>query len=487
MLAIRHCLPGSNPARSPVTIVAWLLLAIVASSLTSTLAWSKPAPPGHPRPTSANKKLLIVAPERFHETLSDFVAYKSQLLPTQLIALEAILREQKGVDDAEKLKRCFYDQWKQNSLGYVLLVGDVDVMPVRYMVCENILKSPVEYAFFPSDLYYADLAKRDGSFDDWNGRKDGEHAQLFGEVMRSGKRHVPINYDYVDYLPEIAVGRWPVSTSTEARLLATKTMTYEMSVRAGTHPGSGNFQIFHPHRYIDARDRLEHLARLMPAGWTSDRHFYSDGKERFTTPTPDDRHMIAALNEGTALVAHVGHGGTSCWQYCFSTADLKMVHNADRLPVLFSIGCSTAHFAPLPPFEAYEDVDGHVHAGTDHKEILEGPPHPPALYQKGKLNPTCIGEQVLKRNMNGAVVYIGCNTGSQGCAFTLLDGFLTAVRRSDRPLVGDCWVSSIRYYYAKQQLATLVCDGDWRPGCIFFQAMKYMFFGDPSLPLAHPR
>ena len=39
-----------------------------------------------------------------------------------------------------------------------------------------------DYAFYPSDLYYADVAKADGSFDDWNARKDGFHAHYFGEV-----------------------------------------------------------------------------------------------------------------------------------------------------------------------------------------------------------------------------------------------------------------------------------------------------------------
>ena len=48
-----------------------------------------------------------------------------------------------------------------------VLVGDVDVMPVRYMVLDRVTPAAFDYAFYPSDLYYADLAKSDGAFDCW--------------------------------------------------------------------------------------------------------------------------------------------------------------------------------------------------------------------------------------------------------------------------------------------------------------------------------
>ena len=106
---------------------------------------------------------------------------------------------------------------------------------------------------------------------------------------------------------------------------------------------------------------------------------------------------------------------------------------------MISAGCSTAYFAPLPPYGAYVDVDGKEHTGTDAGEVFKAPPPPPSPYQKGKYNPTGLGEQLLKDGPDGAVVYIGCNTGSQPCALTLLDGFLAALRESERPVVGDCW------------------------------------------------
>ena len=164
-------------------------------------------------------------------------------------------------------------------------------------------------------------------------------------------------------------------------------------------------------------------------------------------------------------------------------ADLDRITNSARLPVIISAGCSTACFAPLPPYEPYVDIDGKEHAGTDHQEVFLAPPPPPAPYQRGRFNPTGLGEQILKRGSGGAVAYIGCNTGSQPCALTLVDGFVTALADAPSPRLGDCWAGAIRHYYEAEHLARLKPNADWYPPSIFFQGMKFMLFGDPSLRL----
>ena len=154
-----------------------------------------------------------------------------------------------------------------------------------------------------------------------------------------------------------------------------------------------------------------------------------------------------------------------------------------QLPVIISAGCSTAYFSTLPPYEPYMDVDGKEHAGSDHKEVFTAPPPPPSPYQRGRFNPTGLGEQLLKRSTNGSVAYIGCNTGSQPCGLTLVEGFVTALAEAKEPHLGDCWNSAICHYFKKEKLATLKPNADWYPPSIFFQGMKFMLFGDPSLRL----
>jgi hypothetical protein len=193
--------------------------------------------------------------------------------------------------------------------------------------------------------------------------------------------------------------------------------------------------------------------------------------------------LLALLGEGVSLVVHTGHGTDTSWQGCFSVQSLDRLANADRLPVMISAGCSTAAFAPLAPYAGYVDVDGGEHPGTDRGEVFSAPPPPPAPYQKGRYNPTGLGEQLLRRGPNGAVAYIGCNTGSQPCALTLVEGFVLALAETREPRLGDCWTSAVSYYYDRERLDKLVPTPDWYPASIFFQGMKFMLFGDPTLRL----
>src|ERR1039458_714723 len=112
----------------------------------------RPAPMSNP-PAGAKNRLLVIAPNVFLPALHEFVAYKRKIIPTELRSLESILKKTNGVDDPEKLKRFLYAEWRERKLGYVLLVGDVDVMPVRFMVLDRVTRAAFDYAFYPSDLY----------------------------------------------------------------------------------------------------------------------------------------------------------------------------------------------------------------------------------------------------------------------------------------------------------------------------------------------
>ena len=109
--------------------------------------------------------LLIIAPDRFRDTLAPFVEFKNSRLHAEFVGLDRVLHDGRGADDAEKLKHYLFDQWHAKrgddaeQVRYVLLVGDADIMPVRYMVLDRNTDAAFHYAFYPSDLYYADLAR----------------------------------------------------------------------------------------------------------------------------------------------------------------------------------------------------------------------------------------------------------------------------------------------------------------------------------------
>lgn len=430
------------------------------------------------------KTFLIVSPDAFHPALKEYIVHKQAQLPTSLVSLEQILKASAGVDDPERLKRYLYSAWKERELGYVLLVGDADVLPVRYMVLDRATAAAFNYAFYPSDLYYSDLAKADGRFDDWNAKKDGFHEGYFGEVRGEFNKDDPINYDEISYVPNIAVGRWPVSTPDEVKIVAAKTIAYEKGLESAQKPGMNRAALISIGGWMDSRAQLDRAAAALPKNWSAVKRYYSDAKRNDNTPPPNADQVVELLNDGVGLMLHAGHGSDDRWEQSLSVRDLKRIHNADRLPIVMSAGCSTARFATLPPYEPYMDVHGAEHKGSDHGEVFTSPPPPPAPYQRGKFNPTGLGEQLLRHGPDGAVAYIGCNTGSQPCGLTLLDGFAKSFGgAAPASRLGDCWAGAVTNYYKAEHLADLKPNKDWYPPSIFFQGMKFMLFGDPTLTL----
>ncbi len=447
------------------------------------------------RQTAPAKSLLIVAPQSLEPALEEYVAFKKTILPVESVSLESILKSTQGVDDPEKVKRYIFNAWRRQHVGYVLLVGDRDTMPLRYMT--SLKFATFDYLFQPTDLYYADLVRNDGSFNDWNANTSEYHAGYFGEV--NGERGRPMNLDGIRYQPEVAVGRWPVSTPDAVSIIAAKSMAYEKSVRDGRHPGLRTAAFFHIQGWVDARDQITRLARTLPPGWSGHRFLFDDGNPMYRTAAPTEAAVDTAFNQGAGLIVHVGHGETDSWlgypltymvdgkkkvSEVLSTHTLAPIHNADRLPVVISIGCSTAYFAPLGPGEAYIDTSGRAHAGEGHKEVVTGPPAPPSPYQPGKLGKDSLGKQLLEDSPNGAVAYIGSDMVAQPMALTLLDGFVNALRSSSDPRVGDNWTAAVRHFYEAAGIARMEPDGDWVKPATFAQAMKFNLFGDPSLPMA---
>ncbi len=427
--------------------------------------------------------LLIVIPASLESALKDYVKFRSRQMAVQVRTLEKIVKSTKGYDDPEKLKRFIYDQWKSSKLKYVLLVGDADIMPVRYVAGDRITEAAFDYAFFPSDLYYADLARQDQRFDDWNSNKQDYHAGYFGEINGEKHKNNRINYDDIDYRPEIGVGRWPVNSKTEIITIARKTVEFEKMISRKRSANSRKIALIATGDWIDSRGILDDLASGMAKGWTTERLYYKDKSRDDKTPPVNNNEVIKILNNGVNIMLHAGHGNDGTWDGCLSVADITKMNNKYYTPVMFSVGCYTARFATLPPYESYTDINGAEHAGTIAGEVFTTPPPPPAPYQTGKHNMTGLGEVMLRQGANGAVAYIGCNTGGQECALTFMQGFMHSFKASKNKRFGDCWKEAVEYYYEKENLGTLKPTDDWYPPAIFMQAMKFMVYGDPSLKM----
>jgi len=156
---------------------------------------------------STGPEYLIVTSPALTKAMQALVKYKNETgFTTELRLIEDILPSYNGRDDAEKLREHLKDFFTAGG-RYVLLAGDETVLPIRYAYHNNVSIVPGPGESQVCDLYFADLTG------EWDADNDG----VWGEKYA----------DRPDIVPELLVGRLPVSTSREATNYIEKLIRYE--------------------------------------------------------------------------------------------------------------------------------------------------------------------------------------------------------------------------------------------------------------------
>jgi hypothetical protein len=253
-------------------------------------------------PSGDEYAMVIIAPEVFSESLAPLIAHKnSHGVQTFLKTMEEIDSTFDGRDAAERVKYFIKDAIEQYNISYVLLVGGRMGQRFRWFV-------PVRYAsvndgmlhkMYLSDLYFADVYKEDGSFEDWDSNRNGVFAEWGLDASSPG--------DVLDLVPDVAVGRLPCRSTEEVNAIVQKIIEYEtwssgedwlnriLLVGGDTNPGVGD-----PFPYEGEADcdwALTHLE-----GFTATKLYTSDG----TLSGPED--FVPAFNVGNGFVYYAGHG-----------------------------------------------------------------------------------------------------------------------------------------------------------------------------------
>ena len=182
------------------------------SSLTSL--WENP-----------NVEMLIISPNNpsFINILTPLANWKNSIGVKTIILSNYSLYQ--GKDDAERIRNMIKDYYEKYHIRWVLLAGDTDVIPIRYVYNPDvILYNSSEYSwdasYKPTDFYYASL---EGTWD-----QDGDG--IYGESAvynANGK-------DEIDWTPEVYVGRFPASNALELQIMVNKTLQYESNPVNGT-------------------------------------------------------------------------------------------------------------------------------------------------------------------------------------------------------------------------------------------------------------
>ena len=161
--------------------------------------------------------MVIITPIAFVSNVQPLVDHKnSHGLQTMIKTTEDIYNEYTGRDKPEQIKYFIKDAVESLSISYALLIGgrlgqqDDWYVPVRRVELDDGFGRG---KFFISDLYFADLYKEGGEFEDWD--KNGD------DIIAQWPK------DKFDLNPDVYIGRLPCRDSTEVKNCVDKIIQYE--------------------------------------------------------------------------------------------------------------------------------------------------------------------------------------------------------------------------------------------------------------------
>jgi hypothetical protein len=202
-----------------------------------------------------------------------------------------------GSDLAETIRFFLQDAYANWGTEWVLLGGDTDVVPIRYV--KNTYNNPSSEV--PTDLYYSCL---DG---DWN--DDGD--EFFGEGY---KPEAP--GDSVDLYPDVFVGRIPVNTTDEASVLVDKLIQF-VQAPSIAHAARGLFmaEVLFPYDWtggppnFDGCTVAESAIKYVPSTVDVVKLYENLDNAQCPGGLLETREVVIdSLNSGYGLAHHVGHG-----------------------------------------------------------------------------------------------------------------------------------------------------------------------------------
>lgn len=420
-------------------------------------------------------EMLIIGPEEWRGSLERFVRYKNDTgMSSSLLTIENIDSQFNGVDAPERIKCAIEVHHRVHGAQYILLAGDVDRFPVRYIKAIN-----TEWGtkWYPSDLYYADLYRSDGSFDNWDADKDG----IAGELDFTGT-HAKFNIDLINVYPDVAVGRIPTSDLVELDTYLNKVMSYEFAA-------------------------LESVWHNYPSDWFKRALFIVDGgtapfgdetqSDQQATPLSDvgihilrryqdsepwksaQQHERAAeinrlLNEGVGFVHINGHGDTNAYAGWYGANDMAALNNVLELPIVVAIACYTGRFHTER--DNYEKVMGGDWTGVTGLK----PDRPqPAPVQPSNHDRDSMAEAFLVKRKSGAIAYIGAVSKFEQGGKPLGRYFTEAYKAMAKPpILGAMWKQALTHFTDNELGGGVIGMG---PFYAFIHVHKVMLFGDPSL------
>lgn len=279
---------------------------------------------------------LIVTNNALKSSFQDLAKWKTlKGIRSKIITTEQISSQYSGNSLQEKIKRAIKDYYNgtYSGLKYVLLGGDVDIVPSRmchigYLQSDGVYEEETT----PTDMYYACF---DGNFG-WDANGNG----VYGEVN-----------DNVDLIPEVVVTRLPVNTTDQVISYTKRIINYERSPnKEGTEKRiiTGG----HPLKYwysnmSDSEVKADSFyANYIQPYWICER------KKLFNKQVGDSTNLFCRdslqyeLGKGYMFADIITHGMPTYWGMRLYDYDTTYAQNLKNIgnTVITTIACNTNAF-----------------------------------------------------------------------------------------------------------------------------------------------
>jgi hypothetical protein len=266
---------------------------------------------------------LIITATPLMDRFQEIADWKTQKgVPAEVVGIEWVYANYDGRDNAERVRNCVIDYYENRGLVWVLLAGDVNVVP--YRGCYGRVGGTIDNSM-PCDLYYSDL---DGDFN-----ADGDN--IWGELS-----------DDVDMYPDVYVGRVPVASVYECSLAVRKMMVYEGVHEQTPLPCDYQLKMLFLAEWLDGSTDAGLGKNIIDNMYVPSRY---DPVSKLYESLGNLSKQIAvdSMNTGFAVVNHSGHssyGAMSVGPNSLNRADMYNLTNDSRFTVCYSIGCIAGGF-----------------------------------------------------------------------------------------------------------------------------------------------
>ncbi len=148
-----------------------------------------------------------------------------------------------------------------------------------------------------------------------------------------------VSLDDDDILPDMAIGRLPVSTVEELTTIVNKIIAYERNAPPGEW--RGRILLVADGEEATFAQQSDLLAdESIPSGYEVVKIYAASVDEPQT-------QIVSELREGSLIVNYVGHGSTDLWSHerLFSSDQIPSLDNGGRQPLMIMMSCLLGFFA----------------------------------------------------------------------------------------------------------------------------------------------